>query len=233
MSHDAPVVLTSPGFVADTVALLKTLHVSEEGEDADRVRELARAAESIARPKALYRPADVQSRGDDFVIIEGVTFKSRVLRVNLDPVHRVFPYVATCGTELEEWSRSLGGMLESFWADGIKRLALTAARETLNTHLAERYGLTRAATMNPGSLPDWPLDQQRPLFALMGDTKKTIGVELTDSLLMLPTKTVSGIRFATEITYENCQLCPREECPGRRASYDPGLYERKYRQPGR
>jgi hypothetical protein len=45
---------------------------------------------------------------------------------------------------------------------------------------------------------------------------------------MLPIKTVSGIRFPKEGTYENCQLCPRQKCPGRKALYDEGLYQRKY-----
>ena len=47
---------------------------------------------------------------------------------------------------------------------------------------------------------------------------------------MSPIKSVSGILFPTEVTYENCQLCPRDLCPGRRAPYDKALYERKYRK---
>jgi hypothetical protein len=82
--------------------------------------------------------------------------------------------------------------------------------------------------MNPGSLPDWPLQEQRQLFALLGDTRAAIGVELTDSCLMLPIKSLSGLRFPTGENFENCQLCPRERCPGRRTAYEPGLYERKY-----
>jgi len=38
--------------------------------------------------------------------------------------------------------------------------------------------------MNPGSLEDWPLTEQRVLFALLGDPQAAIGVRLTDSLLM-------------------------------------------------
>jgi predicted transcriptional regulator len=53
-------------------------------------------------------------------------------------------------------------------------------------------------------------------------------VRLTESFLMLPTKTVSGIFFPTEATFESCQLCPREECPNRRAPYEQALYESHY-----
>jgi hypothetical protein len=82
--------------------------------------------------------------------------------------------------------------------------------------------------MNPGSLAEWPIGEQKLLFGLLGKVEELIGVQLTDSFLMLPIKTVSGIRFPKEGTYENCQLCPRQKCPGRKARYDEGLYQRKY-----
>ena len=82
--------------------------------------------------------------------------------------------------------------------------------------------------MNPGSLADWPLEQQAELFEVLGDVRGAVGVELTESCLMIPIKSVSGIRFSTEVQFENCQLCPRDVCPGRRAPYDPELHERKY-----
>jgi hypothetical protein len=55
-----------------------------------------------------------------------------------------------------------------------------------------------------------------------------IGVRLLDSMLMLPSQTVSGLLFETESDYVNCQLCPREHCPNRRAPFDVGLLQEKY-----
>ena len=63
----------------------------------------------IARPKAAFRIGYVEARTDNSVTINGLTFNSRVLQVNLAEAHRVFFYLATCGTELEEWSRNLEG----------------------------------------------------------------------------------------------------------------------------
>jgi hypothetical protein len=194
----------------------------------DQLRGLVDQAQVLGRPKALYGVAYVDSKEDDLVVIEGVTFTSRVLRVNLEQAHRVFAYVVTCGTELEEWSQSIDDMLQNYWADAIKHSALHAARTALLDHLCETYRLGSTSTMNPGSLADWPIQQQRPLFALLGDVEGAIGVHLTDSLLMIPSKSVSGIRFPTEESFESCQLCPREQCPGRRAAYQPSLYEEKY-----
>jgi hypothetical protein len=45
---------------------------------------------------------------------------------------------------------------------------------------------------------------------------------------MNPIKTVSGLLFPTEDAFYNCRLCPTENCPRRKAPYDPDLYDRKY-----
>ena len=79
--------------------------------------------------------------------------------------------------------------------------------------------------MSPGSLEDWPIEQQAPLFEMLGDVEDLIGVKLNDSLLMLPAKSISGIYFPTEVSFFSCQLCPRERCESRKATYDPKLAE--------
>ena len=107
-------------------------------------------------------------------------------------------------------------------------MALAAALDQLHTHLEEKYHLGRVKAMNPGSLEDWPIGQQKELFRILGDVKSAIGVELTDSCLMLPMKSASGILFQTESNFESCQLCPRKNCPNRRARYKEHLYEEKY-----
>jgi hypothetical protein len=223
------VILNNAPFQMDVDQLLERLRVPEGSRHAPQLRSFASHAQAIAKPKALYRAAFIDSKGEDVVQIEGVTLTSRVLRVNLESAHRVFVYVATCGTELDEWSKSVDGMLERYWADVMKEMALRSAMEALNEDIAQRYRPGHMAGMSPGELEDWPLEEQRALFALLGHTRQAIGVQLTDSLLMIPTKSVSGIRFPTEENFDSCLLCPRQNCPGRRAPYDEGLYERKYK----
>jgi len=84
--------------------------------------------------------------------------------------------------------------------------------------------------MSPGSgaADIWPITQQKELFSLFGDVEGLIGVKLTVSYLMIPLKSVSGIIYQSETTFETCQLCPREACIGRRADYSPDLM-RKYK----
>lgn len=214
-------VLDNISWKVDVDRLLKKFRLQPGSQDAAKVEALARQAEEIGRPKVLYKEAYVEDKGEDFVIVDGVKLTSRILRTNLEHVYRVFPYIVTCGTELERWSETIDDILESYWADGIKEMALYEALKAFERHLEENFHPGKTSSMNPGSLQDWPISQQKQLFQILDDPKRYIGVELTDSYLMLPMKSVSGIRFTTQVGFENCKLCSRENCPGRRAPYDP------------
>jgi hypothetical protein len=223
-----PMIFDTIPWQLDPADVLSKVRMDPADNEADDVRRLLDAAHAIGRPKALYKEGFVDSRTDDTVVIDGVTFTSRVLRVNLDNAHRVFAYLATCGTELEAWARSLDDLLEKYWADAIMELALRKALHFLNAKIDQVMPRSKTSVMNPGSLHDWPITQQRPLFALAGSGAATAGITLTESLLMVPAKSVSGIRFPTETSFESCQLCPRKDCPNRRALYDRELYQRQY-----
>lgn len=225
----APVILKDISFEIDEPELLERLHVDEASIFLEDIRSLSRDAVAIARPKGLYVLAAVEHRSDDSVALDGVAFTSRVLRVNLEGVYRAFPFLATCGRELEDWSRSLDDPLHQYWADAVKEMALARAIRALGEHLAAAFQTGPPATMNPGSLPDWPITEQRPLFSLFGAAADVIGVALTDSFLMSPVKSVSGLWFQTDKGFVNCQLCPREDCPNRRAPHDPHLFDQRYR----
>lgn len=208
--------------------LMERLHIAPDRPEATELAAVVRDAEAVARPKAVYQLSFIEERGENTVVIDGITFTSRVLQVNLEETHRIFAYTATCGTELDEWEQSLDDVLHQYWADSLKEQALRQAVRHMNRDMDERFQLGRTSSMNPGSLPDWPLRQQRPLFELLGGPEELIGVHLTESCLMVPNKSVSGIRFPTETSFASCQLCPRPNCVGRRAPYDAELYERRY-----
>lgn len=233
------IVLDQIPFAPDMQLLSQKLHIREGSSRQAELEALAREAQSLACPRAIYRVAFIEEKKDNQVIIDGIRFTSRVLRANLDPLHRVFPYVVTCGRELAAWAQSFQDMLPRFYADAIQESALRKAINALKDHLVGLYipEISRKesatsgptlADMNPGSLEDWPIEEQIPLFRLLGNVGETIGVTLTESLLMQPVKSVSGIYFASEESYVNCRLCPRDICPSRKATYEPGLYKQQY-----
>ncbi len=221
-------VLNNIEFNLDFADLQKRLCIKNGSSYEKRLEELVQEAAMHANLKALYKLAYIEDKDDDSVVIDGVKFSSRILRVNLDKANRVFAYVVTCGHELENWSKGFSDMLEVFWLDTIKELALKSARTALTKHLTEKYELGKMANMNPGSLGDWPISQQKELFQLLDDHKQLVGVELNASFLMTPIKSVSGIFFPAETNYENCMLCPRGVCPGRKAPYNEKLFQEKY-----
>jgi len=210
-------------------SLMKRLGIKEENRHAAELTTLLDESRGVAAPKVLYGAAYIEEKGGDAIVLEGTRFTSRVLRVNVEQAHRVFPFVATCGRELEAWAHGKNDILERYWAESVKQLAVQLAVKFLRGHLTEKYRSASLSSMAPGSLADWPIEEQGVLFSLLGDTQGAIGVRLNDSFMMIPEHSVSGILFPTEVRFESCQLCSRENCPGRRASYDKDLYERKYR----
>ncbi len=206
----------------DTVK--EKLLLSDE-EDIELVRSLYTKAMEIARPKAVYRVCYVDSIDGDAVTIDGITFKSAVMAKNLKDIHRVFAYVATCGTEVDEWSHTESDYFLSLWLDMIKELILGEAVEEFRSYIKATYGIEMFSSMNPGSgdIDVWPIAQQVQLFELIGGVTKDTGTELKDSYLLVPIKSVSGILFPTDSGFTSCELCKRKNCPNRKSEYKGAL----------
>jgi len=214
-------VLDSIPFEFDFDTFSTQIHLSRYPEAADRVQKMLELALPLIKPKALYRMTYIEERGKDTIGTGGITFTSRILRDNLESVERFFPYVATCGNELENLTLPTDDYMTSYWLDCLKETALRTARDFLLQSIQKEFFIDRIASMNPGSgnASVWPIRQQRELFALLGDVEQRIGVILKPSYLMVPNKSVSGVFFATEVGFESCQVCTREDCPRRRAPY--------------
>jgi len=146
-------------------------------KDLEAFKLLLNQAVAIAQPKAAYLLGSIQRRSDEKVQINGIWFSSRILRVNLKPVNRIFAYVCTAGQEIAAWAGELQDMLEKFWADEIQRDLLQFAERALLEDIQMQYDPGPLSSMSPGSLDDFPLDQQAPLFELLGDTQASVGVE--------------------------------------------------------
>ncbi|HOB91900.1 MAG: vitamin B12 dependent-methionine synthase activation domain-containing protein [Bacillota bacterium] len=210
----------------DTESLIKACRIEPMSEDADAFHKLIDKAREIARPKAVYREAFIEDRSDNTVVVEGVKFTSAMLAKNLADVERVFAFVATCGHEMDQVDLPVDDFLAEYWWDQIKAAALGCASAYLDEHLRSRFRLDKTAQMHPGSgeVEVWPIQQQKELFSLLGDVRGLIGVELTESFLMVPNKSVSGVIFATGKDFRSCQVCQRNNCPNRMAEFDENLW---------
>ena len=213
--------------VIEVIELIGALRVSKRSKHLKRsVEELIEIARPIAKPKVVYEVCYVTNKNGNWVEIDCVRFTSRVLRINLDKVERVFPWVATCGRELEEIAVPADDLVKYHCLGAIKAVAMISAYTYLEDYLARKYALGQMSTMSPGPLEDWPLTQQKELLSLFGNVEHLIGVKLTESFLIIPLNSASGMYFPTEIKFETCQLCPWEGCRARMAPYSPDLAKR-------
>ena len=198
----------------------KLLSLANE-EFADELEEMIDAALPLADPLVLFGVCPVTADSQQ-VRVNGVVIPSQLAFDKLSGKNRCFPYICTCGPALEEWSKQYAGdLLAEYWADEIKKYFLMRIRVEFNALVKAHYKTGgHLASLNPGSIAAWPISGQKELFATLGGREfieRQIGVIYTPSFLMLPSKSVSGIAFESEAFYENCQYCPIENCPGRRA----------------
>ena len=201
--------------------IIKRMGIKEE-EDHMLVRELCAQAQEKSIPKAVLDIRYIDDITDPCVTIGDTQFCSSLLANNLAETSKVILYVVTCGREVYDWACGIDGFLEPYIAEQIKIEALGCAYEAFNEYIKKNIFPEKSSIMNPGSLKDWPLLEQKKLFSLIGCVAEKTGVLLNDSCLMIPDKSVSGIVFTKEKSFVNCMLCDREKCSGRRAGYEGG-----------
>jgi len=207
--------------------LQRELNIKPGSEDSRIFQQLVDMAQAVGKPKFLYLDTFIDQKNTDSITLAGVSFISPALRLNLDPIERVFPYIATCGTEVEEINLDSSDLLGNYWLNAIKLNLLEIGIDHLHALIEERYKFSKLASMNPGSgdATVWPIEQQRELFSIFGEVEAQIGVRLTPSFMMYPEMSVSGILFPTETSFQSCQLCQRDNCDHRRAAFDQQLWD--------
>lgn len=131
-------------------------------------------------------------------------------------------FVATAGREFEEYQRQLmtqGDMVRVYLANEIGSMIAerTADKmeELLQAQLSPK-GLSRTNRFSPGYC-GWHVREQPLLFGLF--PPEPCGIQLTDSCLMLPIKSVSGVigigHQVKRLDY-SCGICKLESCYKRR-----------------
>ncbi len=201
---------------------LARLNIDERRAEKLQANMIFKTALSLIHPRAIYGQSSVTSRSKEKVSIGGVDFTSRILTRNLDGTDRVFPYIITIGEALEAEARASKKIAGQLLLDELGNSALDASVSYLQSHISQKQRLKTISHMSPGQL-DWSISQQKQLFSIFDDVENLIGVRLTESLLMIPRKSVSGIMFPTEIPFISCQLCQRQNCSSRRVPYDEAV----------
>jgi hypothetical protein len=206
--------------------LVTNLNINDNIE-AQVLKELIEEARKIAKPKALFKKCVINRKGTDYVVIDNKKFFSKVVSVNLHKEIIVFPYIVTCGNELQEWCNSQKHSLASKIARSIGQSILVQMLNELPKYLENEFKISPLARVNPGSTIDWDLSDLEKIFSILDNPLKLINVSINDSFFMSPTMTNSGIYFRNETGYKNCIMCTMD-CPLRETSYDKDYYSKNY-----
>ncbi len=183
------------------------------------VRELERAAV----PKSIYKEYPLSFYGEEGIDCCAFQTCSKALKKNLKDCQSVLLFGATLGTGVDLLLHRYNRLEMS------KAVVLQAAAaamledycDQMNEELEKKYeekGLYLRPRFSPG-YGDFSLECQPALLGCL-EAGKRIGITLTDSLLMAPSKSVTAVigisRIPGTCGMRSCQDCEKRDCAYRR-----------------
>lgn len=162
----------------------------------------------------LVLPVREEDGGVDF----GAFFApGRTLAKNLRDCHRAIVFAATTGmgAELQRKRASVTSPARALILDAVGTAAVECFCDALCGRWREEF---RGSFLRPRYSPgygDLPLTVQTPLLACLDSSRKA-GIALTDTLLMIPQKSVSAIvgigRTGCTARVHDCTSCEKPDC---------------------
>ena len=141
-------------------------------------------------PRTIYRIFDCEVT-DDSLIIGSIVFSSKRLADNLKGCSRVCVLAATLGTECDRLLRTYSStdmaramVLQACLASKIEEVCDSVEDELRN------QGMTLRMRYSPGYF-DLDIKENKKIFEMMDITKR-IGLTLTETYQMVPTKSVTA-----------------------------------------
>jgi hypothetical protein len=177
-------------------------------------------------PKAIYDRFEIEKVVDNLVYFKsGNIFDGPNISKILTGSKIAILYIYTLGSRVDQITldkSKSGDTLAAIIMDTIT----TSMLETLGdfvSKMIKREGIEQqnwgaTCAYSPGQYK-WTIEEQAKIFEMIDG--KRIGVELNDSYLMVPFKSISGVYgFGPEDKIDKtrvaCDLCPRVNCIGRR-----------------
>ncbi len=183
--------------------------------------DLLSEAAAIANPSYFYRSyEDVEIDGERLRIDDNVFTSGKTINGLMRRSSRVVMFVATAGEKFQQWMDSCAAkseMLNIFIIDAIGTLIVESVGDYIERALevelaAENSVMKHTNRFSPGYC-GWRIEEQHPFFAMLPED--ICGIELNDSSLMHPIKSISGVIGvgADVITKKyGCSICKRTDC---------------------
>ncbi len=177
-------------------------------------------------PAAVYDTFDIRSiEGDSVYFKSGHIFNGPNISKILKGSETTTIFIFTLGGKIDDLikkEQDTGDILGTIIMDAITTSMLSIAGEYFGKIIKDsntvKKGYSATCTYSPGQYK-WTIEEQKEIFNMVDGSR--IGVHLNNSFLMVPFKSISGIYgFGPEDrinkTRVACDLCPRENCIGRR-----------------
>jgi hypothetical protein len=165
----------------------------------------------------------LESLSAEKISIPGLVFDSgKIIHKMLRHSEKYALFLVTAGPGPEHLARSLiseGNYLDGYIVDLVASALVDLAADQVQEQirkLAHTGGLKITNRYSPGYC-SWNVEEQQKLFSLF--PKGCSGITLSDSSLMNPIKSISGIiGLGTEVKYRDytCEICPMKDCHFRR-----------------
>ncbi len=162
------------------------------------------------------------SKTDGALSVEYLSKQSNDLKKYFENCEYGIVFAATVGVqidrEIERYSKtepSKAVMIDALGTERVESLCDAFCAELLSSLSTKNLYIKPRVSAGYG---DIPLELQKDIFALL-DTPKKIGVSLSDSLLMIPSKSVTGFISIEKNKCEDkekCKNCSNTDCLFRR-----------------
>ena len=187
------------------------------------VEEVLEELLAAASPKCIYRAFPLTLLPEDEIDFTVFRTKSRNLSKNLADCEEVILFAATLGTGVDVLLHKYTRLQMSRAV--IMQAAAAAVIEEYcdqeNRKLKQEYedkGFYLRPRFSPG-YGDFSLECQKDITTVL-ETPKRIGIMLTESLLMTPSKSVTAVMGVSKKPYrceiKGCESCGKKDCAYRR-----------------
>lgn len=168
-------------------------------EYAARAEAVTRQIHEVFTPRACFLRAPIEGRGEDFVDVLGMQLESGLLADLLAPCREVFLFAATAGPAVDRAIRraAVTSPVDNVLTDAAGGAACEAACDEVDRLLAERAGKKLCQRFSPG-YSGLSIACQ-PDFLRLLDTKRKIGLAITEGGMMAPMKSVTAIVGIPEV----------------------------------
>lgn len=153
------------------------------------------------------------------ITVQGVEFfTNTIVTKHLEKSAAVALFACTAGSEISRWAATfnkMGQSIHAYIVDSIGSIAVEKAMDVVQARLKSELRLAGSGITNrysPGYC-NWDTAEQKKLFSLL--PAGFCGITLTDSLLMKPIKSISGIiGIGKDVTYRKytCNYCKDKHC---------------------